>query len=230
MVNDTSLMCSFNKIDMERTNSLKKLCLSTYVLFYVHVRTGFVDWFEKGFINIWEEFWSVHLLVIEFDCPEVTPRGWVDVKIQLQINFSLEGHSFLLFFFFFFLFFHGELFVWDCLLSHPEMTPCGWQDVKIQLLTVAIFLFLFACSVFPLFFLSFFFYIFFYLRSCFLFLMFFLTFFLYLSFFLFFPFFSLSFFLSFELSVAHSHTGQHAKWTTVYNKPWASLLFCYFSF
>ena len=30
---------------------------------------------------IWEEFWNVHLLMIEFRCPEVTLYDWQDVKI-----------------------------------------------------------------------------------------------------------------------------------------------------
>ena len=32
--------------------------------------------------GLWDEFWNVHLLMAEFDCPEVTLCGWQDVKIQ----------------------------------------------------------------------------------------------------------------------------------------------------
>ena len=36
-------------------------------MFCVCVGIGFVDWLGKG----WEEFWSVHLLMTQFDFPEV---------------------------------------------------------------------------------------------------------------------------------------------------------------
>ena len=47
-----SLMCSFNRVNIEGTNS-SKVCVwrqCMYVLLYVCDGTGFVDWFHKGFI------------------------------------------------------------------------------------------------------------------------------------------------------------------------------------
>ena len=38
-----------------------------YVLFYVCVGIGFVDWLDKSFV--YEKFWNVHLLITRFDCP-----------------------------------------------------------------------------------------------------------------------------------------------------------------
>ena len=35
---------------------------------------------------IWEAFWNVHLLMIEFSCAEVTLYDWRDVKIWLLNN------------------------------------------------------------------------------------------------------------------------------------------------
>ena len=58
-------------------------CLCIHVLFHVCVPIGVMDWLEKGFIYIYERFWSVYLLMMEFDCPEVTLCGWQDVKLQL---------------------------------------------------------------------------------------------------------------------------------------------------
>ena len=45
-----------------------------YVLFYVCIGIGAMDWPEKGIIYIYvcERFRSVRLLVTGFDCPEVT--------------------------------------------------------------------------------------------------------------------------------------------------------------
>ena len=47
---------------------------------------------DKSLQGLWEtvyvwEFWNVHLLTTEFDCPEVTLCGWQDVKVQLLITF-----------------------------------------------------------------------------------------------------------------------------------------------
>ena len=65
----SSLVCSFNRGNIKGTNSSKICvwCLCMSVLFCVRVGIGFVDWLEKG----WEEFWSVHLLMTDFDFPEV---------------------------------------------------------------------------------------------------------------------------------------------------------------
>ena len=46
---------------------------------------------DKSLRGLWEnvyvwEFWDVHLLMTEFDCPEVTFCCWEDVKIQLLAN------------------------------------------------------------------------------------------------------------------------------------------------
>jgi len=52
-----------------------------YVLFYVYVGIGFVDWYER--------FLCVCLLINscnDFDCPEVTLCDWQDIIIQLPNN------------------------------------------------------------------------------------------------------------------------------------------------
>ena len=63
------------------TTSINRLCLMfVYVCFALHV------WFcrlTRERVYIWEVFWTVHLLMTEFDCSEVTLCGWHDVKIQL---------------------------------------------------------------------------------------------------------------------------------------------------
>ena len=66
-----SLMRSFNRGNIERTNSWKNyvwyLCMC--VLFYVCEVIGFVDWSDKRFIYIyiWEEFWNV-LMSLRWPC------------------------------------------------------------------------------------------------------------------------------------------------------------------
>ena len=51
------------------------------------------DWFcgltwWKVYIDI-EEFWNAHLLVTEFDCPEVTLCDWQDIKSQLLTSWAV---------------------------------------------------------------------------------------------------------------------------------------------
>ena len=71
----------FNKGSIEGTKTQNKtingcMCLYVcYILFYISC----MDWvwifyFRNGF-HIWEEFWSVNLLMVEFNCPEVTAVG-----------------------------------------------------------------------------------------------------------------------------------------------------------
>ena len=65
---------SFNRVNIEGTNSsnICVWCLCMYVLFCDCVGICFGDWLEKGYIYIYKMFWSVHLLLTEFDYPEVT--------------------------------------------------------------------------------------------------------------------------------------------------------------
>ena len=67
------LVCSFNRGNIERTNSLKVCvgCLCMYALFCVCVGTRFVDWLEKGFMYGVDD---------EFDWPDVTLCSRQDVK------------------------------------------------------------------------------------------------------------------------------------------------------
>ena len=58
-----------------------KICDWRLCMFYVCVRIVF---FGGGLT--WEEFWNVHLLMMEFDCPKVTLCGWQDIKIQWLTN------------------------------------------------------------------------------------------------------------------------------------------------
>ena len=64
--------------------TLKNVCLMfVYTCIVLCLCT---DWcygltWERG--HIYERFWSVCLIMMEFDCPEVTLCGWQDVKLQL---------------------------------------------------------------------------------------------------------------------------------------------------
>ena len=55
---------------------------------YLFAWIDFVDLTDQE-KEFWEEIWNVHLLITEFDRPEVTPcqHGWQGVKIQLLTNF-----------------------------------------------------------------------------------------------------------------------------------------------
>ena len=49
------------------------VCIS---LFCICAGVDFVDFtWEKVYFSIWKEFWNLHLLMTEFDCPEVTLCG-----------------------------------------------------------------------------------------------------------------------------------------------------------
>ena len=78
-----SLLCSFNRDNIDGTNS-SKMCVLCFCMYSLCVGIGFVDGLEKEFIGA--EFWNVHLLMTEFDCPEVTLCGWQVVKIQSVTN------------------------------------------------------------------------------------------------------------------------------------------------
>ena len=93
-----------------------------YVCMVLYLRR---DWFcvligEKAFV--WEEFCHVHLLMTEFDCPEVNVCGWQGVKFTnyclfmsvlisvLMIMTLFQGHTtasciFLVFYFYFIYFY-----------------------------------------------------------------------------------------------------------------------------
>ena len=52
-----------------------------YVLYYVCVGIGSLDWLEKGYIYMKAfELIEVWLLMTEFDCPEVALCSWLDLK------------------------------------------------------------------------------------------------------------------------------------------------------
>jgi len=140
-------MCSFNRGNIEGTNSSKFVSDVCVCMFYVCKVTGFVDWLDRGLIYVWEEFrdvylltawvwlswsdpvwlighsnpvtttrvcvgtgfvdwlgkwfitwkefWSMNLLMTEFDCPEVDRT----LKSNDQLIFPSElGFSFLFFF------------------------------------------------------------------------------------------------------------------------------------
>ena len=86
-----SLMCSFNRGNIEGTNS-SKICVWCLCVYVLCLRR---DWFcgltwqrvEKGekslemYICLWPEF----------DCPEVTLCGWQDIKIQLLLLLLLQN-------------------------------------------------------------------------------------------------------------------------------------------
>ena len=74
-------MRSFNRGNIEETNSsaICVWCPCIHVLFCL-CRDLFCG---LTWENIYEMFLSVHLLMTEFDCPEVTLCSWQDVKIQL---------------------------------------------------------------------------------------------------------------------------------------------------
>ena len=120
------LMCSFNRGNVEGTNSSKMCvwCLCMYVLFYVCKVIGFVDWLGKGYI--YEKRFEMRIcLCPEFECPEVTLCGWQNIKIQLLqslivLRWPCVGYRTL-----------NSNYYRVC----PEVTLCGWQDVEIQLLT-----------------------------------------------------------------------------------------------
>ena len=85
-------------------------CLWMYVLCYVCIGIGCVDWLEK---RIYIYIYMRRVLKCEFAynrvcCPEVTLCGWQDINIQLLSVPNL----------------YMPVFVWI------------WQDVKIQLLSV----------------------------------------------------------------------------------------------
>ena len=68
----------FNMGSIEGTkteNKTKKfdVCVCMYARFYFISRV-WIFYFRNGF-HIWEEFWSVNLLMVEFNCPEVTAVG-----------------------------------------------------------------------------------------------------------------------------------------------------------
>ena len=83
-------MCSFNRGNIEGINSLK-ICvwyLCMYASFFCLCR----DWscgLTAERVFLWEEFWNVHLLMLEFDCPEVTLCGWQNIQIQLLTTFGV---------------------------------------------------------------------------------------------------------------------------------------------
>lgn len=85
-----SLICFFVKGDIEGTNSWKVWCLSTYVLFYYLCRDWFCkfDWRKYIYVYIYKSFENtcICICIQQVDRPEVTLRGWQDVKILLLIN------------------------------------------------------------------------------------------------------------------------------------------------
>ena len=79
-----SLMCSFNRDNIEGTN-FSKICVwcsCMSCMFYVGEVISFVDWLDRGLIYIC-------VYIPEFDCPEVTLHGWQDIKIQLLLQLSI---------------------------------------------------------------------------------------------------------------------------------------------
>ena len=64
------------------------LVLTLLLTSFVCIGMGFVDWLEKGFTYYMRRVLkcALILLVTEFDCPEVTLCGELDVKIQLLTN------------------------------------------------------------------------------------------------------------------------------------------------
>ena len=58
-------------------------------LFWCLCRDWFCGWTWQK-VYMWQEFWNMHWLTTEFDCPEVTLCSWQDSKIQLLINLLLK--------------------------------------------------------------------------------------------------------------------------------------------
>ena len=69
-------------------------CLCMYAWFVLGSCMGWICGFcckrERVCILLWEEFWNMHLIMTEFNRPEVPKWGWQHVKIQ-----SLTIHTFL---------------------------------------------------------------------------------------------------------------------------------------
>ena len=59
------------------------LCMYVYVCFVLCLRRDWFCWLTCEGVNIWEEFWNVNLLMVGFECCEVTLCGWQDVTVQL---------------------------------------------------------------------------------------------------------------------------------------------------
>ena len=55
-------MCSFNRGNIEGTNS-SKICVWCLCMFYVCEVISFVDWLDRGLIYMWKEFRNVYLLM-----------------------------------------------------------------------------------------------------------------------------------------------------------------------
>ena len=86
-----SLMCSFNRGNIEGTNSSEICVWCLYI--YMYVLCLWSDWFCR---LTWQRVDTYNekslemcfCLWPEFDCPEVTLCGWQDIKIQLLLLLS----------------------------------------------------------------------------------------------------------------------------------------------
>ena len=83
-------MCFVNKDNIERNKgnvegiNLKKIVFDVCVFmfcFFVCVWIDLVDLTPVKRVYEKEEFWNVHSLMTESDCPEMSLCGWQDVKI-----------------------------------------------------------------------------------------------------------------------------------------------------